>query len=403
MRVTEDAIRQFDKKKQRPAAGQAFMWDDLVSGFGVRFTPTATAFVVQWRRADGSKVRKTLARWPQTSVVEAREAARIELSAHVGPKGLAAGVQLRAAMRAWVDRQTQLETWRPRYRAKVDSIVRTYVEGEPNERVKLSPTARAAITNLGRKTIEIVTREDVVRVVDQIKRGTADQLMAIISSFYNALDDRGITVPNPARKRLRVTGGRRIRTRRLTDAEFLKLWAAFQSEGDPAATAFALLAYTGARRREVTQMRWSELDLDAATWTLPPERRKTGKRDPEPFVVHLHPRAVAMLRAQPELAGSPYVFWGRRDKRPFDFHHAMMDRMQQSTGVADWRLHDLRRYMRSGLAKLGVSQAVAEMCLGHVAKGGLVRVYDAHDYADEKRDAWQRWGDHLERLTCPTK
>lgn len=398
MRVTDDELKRFGKR-QRPTTGQAFLWDDLVSGFGVRFTPTQTAFVVQWRRPDGSKVRKTIARWPQMSAVQAREAARTELLAHVGQKGIATGVQLRAAMRAWVDRQTQLETWRPRYRAKVDSIVRTYIEGEPNERVRLNPTAKAAITNLGRKPIEGVTREDVMRVVDQIKRGTADQLMAILSSFYNAMDDRGITLMNPARKRLRVTGGRRIRTRRLTDAEFLKLWNAFQSEGDPAATAFALLAFTGARRREVTQIRWGELDLDAATWTLPPERRKTGKRDPEPFVIHLHARAVEMLRAQPELEGSPFVFWGRRDRRPFDFHHAMMDRLQQTVGVADWRLHDLRRYMRSGLAKLGVSQAVAEMCLGHVAKAGLVQVYDAHDYADEKREAWQRWGEYLAKLT----
>jgi integrase len=397
-RLTDDELKRFGKR-QRPTAGQAFLWDDLVSGFGVRFTPTATAFVVQWRRPDRSKVRLTLARWPQMSVADARIAARDELSKHVEQKGSEAGVQLRAAIRAWVDRQTKNEVWRPRYRAKVDSIVRTYIEGEPNERVKLNPTAKAAVLKLGRKAVETVTREDVLGVVDQIKRGTADQLMAVVSSFYNTLSDRNSRIANPARRRFRATGGRRVRSRRLSDAEFVKLWNAFHAEGDPAATAFALLVYTGARRREVTQMRWTELDLDAATWTLPPERRKTGKRDHDPFVVHLHARAVKLLRAVPVLEGSPFVFWGRRDKRPFDFHHAMMDRVQKSAGVDDWRLHDLRRYMRSGLAKLKVTQAVAEMCLGHTAKDGLVRVYDTHDYSDEKRDAWQRWGDHVQKLT----
>ena len=42
--------------------------------------------------------------------------------------------------------------------------------------------------------------------------------------------------------------------------------------------------------------------------------------------------------------------------------------------IADWVLHDLRRYMRSGLSRLGISQTVAEQCLGHLA-GGLIGVY----------------------------
>jgi hypothetical protein len=44
------------------------------------------------------------------------------------------------------------------------------------------------------------------------------------------------------------------------------------------------------------------------------------------------------------------------------------------------------------------------MCLGHLtAKGGLVGVYDQHQYLDEKLAAWQRWGDHLVVLTAARK
>jgi hypothetical protein len=49
------------------------------------------------------------------------------------------------------------------------------------------------------------------------------------------------------------------------------------------------------------------------------------------------------------------------------------------------------------MARLGISQAVAEQCLGHLA-GGLVAVYDQHSYEAEKRDAWLRWGDYLRSL-----
>ena len=203
---------------------------------------------------------------------------------------------------------------------------------------------------------------------------------------------------NPARNRLRVTGGRRVRSRKLSDAEFLTLWRAIQAEGDPAIGAFELLAYTGCRRREITNLQWPEVNLEAGTITLPPERRKTGKRDPEPFVINLHAAAIAAIKRQPILDGSPFVFWGRRDRRPFDFPHSVMNRIKPI--VQDWRLHDLRRYMRSGLAQLGVSQTVAEQCLGHKI-GGLVGVYDQHSYQTEMREAWLRWGEHLSRLTVP--
>src|SRR5205807_3570237 len=150
------------------------------------------------------------------------------------------------------------------------------------------------IEALGHKPVGSVTRSDVLQVVDGIKRGAADQFMAVLSCFYNDAFDRGVEIPNPARNRLRVTGGRRVRTRTLTEQEFVTIWRAFEAEGDPAFGAFALLAFTGARRREATQARWSEINLEAATWTLPPERRKTGRRDPVPFEIHLHPYLVAM-------------------------------------------------------------------------------------------------------------
>lgn len=396
IRLTEDVLR----KSKRPAAGQVFLWDDLVAGFGVRFTPTAVAFIVQWRDSAGKKPRETLKRWPACSVEVARDLARQRLFAVLGARGSGADVQLRLAMRTWYERESLRKGWRPRYRAKVDAIISTYFEAVENPRVNLTPTARRNVDALGRKPLAAVTRSDVLAVADHIKPGTAEQFMAIGSSAFNDFYEREWVSGNPFRNRLRVTGGRRIRHRTPTDTEFLKLWKAFKGEGDPAFAAFAILAFTGARRREVTHMQWSELDLDAATWTLQPERRKTGRKDPEPFVIHLHPTAVEIIKRQPVLEGSPFVFWGRRDKRPFDFHHALVDRLRENTAVKDWRLHDLRRFVRSGMARLGITQTVAELCLGHQsAKAGLVGVYDQHAYVSEKRDAWKRWGDSLWALT----
>lgn len=400
VRLTES----FVKRYKRPKSGQALEWDDLVAGFGVRFTPTQTSFVVQYRDGQGRKPRESLKRWPACTVDEARNLARARLAEVLGLAATGGAVPLRLAARSWYERKVARSEWRPRYAAKVDAIISTYIEGVENPRVKLTPTARKAVASLGAKACGSVTRSDVLAVADNIRAGTAEQFMAILSSLFNELYEREAVTGNPARNRLRVMGGRRIRTRTPTDAEFLKLWRGFEKEGDPAFAAFAVLAYTGARRREVTNMQWDELDLEAGTWTLQPERRKTGgsgpRKDPDPFVIMLHPKAIEIIRRQPVLEGSPFVFWGRRDKKPFDFHHFLIDRLRESVAVKDWRLHDLRRFVRSGMGSLGVPQVVAELCLGHrTVKGGLVGVYDQHTYEAEKHDAWMRWGDRVAALT----
>jgi integrase len=400
VRLTDEYIRKF----KPPKAGQHLEFDELVSGFAARFTPTVTSFVVQWRTKDGKKPRETLGgsrRFPKITVTEARDLARQRLGEVLGTAAHGGDASLRLAIRAWYARQITLKSWRPRYAAKVDAIVRSYVENEQTSRLKLTPAAIAAIDTLGGKAVTSITRADVMAIVNAIKPGIAEQFMAIGSSFFNAMLEQGIDCANPFRNRLRVTGGRRIRHRTPTDKELLALWRGFEREGDPDFSAFRMLALTGARRKEVTDMRWSEVDLDAATWTLPAERRKTGRKDPEPFVIALHPLAISILRRQPILESNPHVFWGRRDKRPFDFQHLLMDRLRATVKVDNWRLHDIRRVVRSGMAKLGITQAVVEQCLGHKI-GGLPGVYDTHSYADEMADAWQRWGDHVCKLTGAT-
>jgi len=121
-----------------------------------------------------------------------------------------------------------------------------------------------------------------------------------------------------------------VRHRTPNDGEVRALWKVFDKEGDPARAACALLLFTGCRRREVTQMRRTELELDASLWTLPAERRKTGRLDPTPFRIQLHPAAVDLLRAQPELQDSPFGSGGRRDEKPFDFQYALMQRVRAS-------------------------------------------------------------------------
>ena len=88
----------------------------------------------------------------------------------------------------------------------------------------------------------------------------------------------------------------------------------------------------------------------------------------------------------------PYVFT-IDGKRPMTVHQ-IKTRLDLETGIEDWRLHDLRRTLRSGLAELGVSYEIAERVIGH-SMPQLERTYNVFAYREEKRRALEQWARHL--------
>jgi integrase len=65
-----------------------------------------------------------------------------------------------------------------------------------------------------------------------------------------------------------------------------------------------------------------------------------------------------------------------------------------------WILHDLRRTCASGMARLGINLPVIEKVLNHISGSfaGIVAVYQKHSFAEEKRQALEAWGRHLDML-----
>lgn len=75
-----------------------------------------------------------------------------------------------------------------------------------------------------------------------------------------------------------------------------------QRSGSARALEFAIL--TAARSGEVRGATWAEIDLDAATWTIPADRMKAGRE----HVVPLSGQALDLLRGLPRLGTSALVF-----------------------------------------------------------------------------------------------
>jgi integrase len=103
------------------------------------------------------------------------------------------------------------------------------------------------------------------------------------------------------------------------------------------------------------------------------------------------PRAGRLLfpsQADPECEGS-FSGWTKAKAR-----------LDLAGGLADWRLHDLRRTAATGMARLGVSPPIIERILNHSTSsaGPLAKVYQRYDYAKEKREALNAWAMEVLRI-----
>jgi integrase len=176
------------------------------------------------------------------------------------------------------------------------------------------------------------------------------------------------------------------RDRTLTADELIRLWRAINELPDLPRAYFRVVLLTGARRNEVRGLAWSELDLDAGLWRLPPERNKSAR----PFEIPLSAPVIETLRMLPRIGPMVFALDGRR---PMALYR-LIARVRRDAGLPDVRLHDLRRTLRTGLAELGVNFEVAERVLNH-AMPGLQAVYNRHNYSAEKRRALQVWAEHV--------
>ncbi len=151
-------------------------------------------------------------------------------------------------------------------------------------------------------------------------------------------------------------------TRFLSADEIVRLHQALDGcvAGRPAwegqAGIIRLLLYTGCRKGEIKDLKWSEVEAD----TLRLADGKTGPR-----TVHLGAAARAVVDRQRKGSG-PFVFPSPVDPgRPHGERLALWRRVRERAGLADVRLHDLRHTYASQAVMKGVPLPVVARLLGH--------------------------------------
>jgi integrase len=239
----------------------------------------------------------------------------------------------------------------------------------------------------GRPVVDI-HKGEFVKLFDHVERErgpvAADKIRGNLSTVLRWFAGRSDSYVNPllGLERRSQSGPRR---RILDDAEIRAIWAAC-GEMQPASFGMAvrLMLLTATRRNEAMHMPWSEVNNGGLDWTIAAARYK-GPKGSHDHLVPLSGTARAIIESMPK--ESELVFANRSGGRIRGFAEHKR-RLDELSGVRDWRLHDLRRTARTLLSRAGVPSDHAERCLGHVI-GGVRGVYDRYEFRTEKLAAFE--------------
>jgi integrase len=246
-------------------------------------------------------------------------------------------------------------------------------------------------------------------------RVAANRAREALSALFSWAVKKGYVTANPVARADRMVPESELkRDRVLKGPELRLLWRATEGPGEYRAIV-RLLLLTGQRREEVAGMRWGELDLDVALWSLPKERTKNGLRHDVP----LSDAALAILRGIQRRPGRDLLFgegngsfsaWSqsksRLDARIARLGRSLGDGEAPDPGqgaLPDWRIHDLRRTVVTGMNELRILPHVVEAVVNHVsgdAKRGVAGRYNHAQYNPEKRQALDRWAEHVMTLVA---
>jgi integrase len=371
----------------KPATERREIPDALLPGLYLVVQPSgAKSFAVRYRH--GGRPRKhTLGPFPRLDLKTARE---------LGGKALRTAAEGN-------DPASEKERARS---DSVESVVEQFVERHinrnyrPKSAKEVERSLRVHILAAWRgRAIGSITRRDIREVLDKIVDGgapiMANRVHSIARKLFNWAVENDIIAVSPIAG-IKQPTEEKPRDRVLSDDELRLVWQAADKMGPPFGSMVQLLILAGQRRGEIANMTWQEIDADNRLLSLPRERVKNDRAHDIP----LSPQAIAVIEQVPRI-GERFVFTmdGHRPINGFGRNKDRLDALLPRE-MPPWVLHDIRRTVASGMARLGISLPVIERVLNHVSGSfaGIVGVYQRHDFANAKREALEAWGEHIGKL-----
>ena len=360
-----------------------------------------------WRydyRIAGARQTLTIGRYPEISLTEARGSkrkpgfisladARAMVAKGESPADLKQSEKAQARVARTNTVQAFGEKW---YQARSGSRSQSWCD---NAKRFLEQDIYPA---LGGKPIREVTPDDVERLVHKVveKRGpkSAHYMRLTLAGLFKSLP-RSLNAGNPARDAGTVVElpkpkpkGRPLSAKEIP--AFME--AADAYPGRPQTKlAIRLLMLTFARKRELIEAPWTEIDLERAEWVVAAERMKANK----PHIVPLSTQAVECFKRLKELAGgSQYVFPNLGDpKKPMGA--STLNKAFDQIGYSGrFTPHGARSTASTLLNSQGFPADAIERQLAHSERDLVRAAYNHSDYLQERARMMQAWADYVDGL-----
>jgi len=374
-------------------------------GDGLTFTLSAagTASWVLRYRYGGKQREKTIGKFPDISLKKARE--------------LASADRVRIQQGMDVGREKQIEKHEQIKAMTVKSLVADYEEKVlPGLAASTGVSRRQKIRTyifpaIGHLTARDVSGADLVDLLERVNAKHPKQVkevLSVVKTIFDHAQSKKIININPAvgisHKAISGVAGRAGSTRiMLNDDEIKALLTALGKANRTVEFVTRILLSTAVRIQALMLAEWAHVDFEKKTWLIPPG---DGRKSIREFVVPLTEQVIGYFQELKKIAGrSDYVVpvikkrkEGDYPMQPGSVNHAL-ERVCADLGdkIRAFSPHDLRSTARSHLGALGVPVAIAERCLNHTL-GGLIAVYDQHDYLVERRKALEQWSTKLDIL-----
>ena len=351
---------------QNPSNKAYYKWDSELSGFGLKILPSGKkTYLIQYRLGGraGRTRRMTIGRHGVLTAEQARTQAKLLLGQ------VATGLDPAA------------EKDRDKTAITVERLLgQFFVEHVQVKLKKLTQENYEAVIRLNiskvfkRMSIEKVSRQDVARLHFDLRDRpyAANKTLAVLSKFFNWCEKYGHRPDhtNPCRH---IDKYREVaRQRFLSPDEQKRLGNALnQAEDEGLATPYAiralkLLSLTGARLREILDLKWEYVDFERGVIELPTS--KTGAK-----TIYLNPLAIQIIESTPKQRGNPYVICGLVQGKPINNLQKPWRRIRKLADLDDVRIHDLRHTFASVAVNGGMSLPMIGALLGHTQPATTAR------------------------------
>jgi integrase len=386
VRMTETAIQ----KAMKQAAGSAKridLSDTALPGLRLRLTPSGgRTWVLACRDTLGGMRRFPLGHYPMMGISEAREAARgMRADVRKGTDPVADarrkriigqdardGVGTLTALLDLYARQKgdSLKSW-PECRRRIDHVFKGHLS-KPVLALKAADLQMTADAHPSQQSAAAA-----VRYVRPVLKWAAQRR-------YLAAELAVLHPPATVRRRDRLLSG----------VELAKLLPVLRASTRPYAAAVHFMLLTLARREEVGQCRWGQVDMAGGTWSV----RETKNK--QPHIVPLSRQALDLLHSlRPEEPDSKALVFATSTGEALGNWDRETKALQEKSKTANWTRHDLRRTGATMLGEMGELPDIIEAALNHVSiRSPLAATYNRSRYRPQVASALQRLADALDEI-----